>query len=89
MNPFGRLGWFLRRLPSPPRTRSTSNFPVLDSATKVEEERMPAYDRGLYFRSNLVISFRPDIKLSANWGSEQIRRFGFVVTFGKLTSIKL
>ncbi|EFW20474.1 hypothetical protein D8B26_003151 [Coccidioides posadasii str. Silveira] len=49
MNPFVRLGRFLRRLPSPPRTPNTSNFPVLDSATRVEEERMPAYDRGLYF----------------------------------------
>ncbi|KAL3413141.1 hypothetical protein V8F44DRAFT_662562 [Aspergillus fumigatus] len=36
MNPFSRLG-------------CTSNFPVLDSVTKVKEKRMPAYDQGLYF----------------------------------------
>lgn len=83
MNPFVRLGRFIRRLPSPPRTPSTSNSPILDSATKVEEERMPAYDRGLFSRSNLVKFSKPDTKWSVYWGTEQTRRFGFVVTFGK------
>ncbi|KAL4891318.1 kinase-like domain-containing protein [Aspergillus ambiguus] len=49
MKSFIRLGRFLRRSPSPPRTLNSSKFPVLDSAIKIEEERMPAYDRGLYY----------------------------------------
>lgn len=68
MNPFGRLGRFLRRLPSPPRTRSTSNFPVLDSATKVEEERMPAYDRGLYFSVKLGDIFQARYQVISKLG---------------------
>ncbi|PLN81850.1 protein kinase-like protein [Aspergillus taichungensis] len=48
MKSFIRLGRFLRRS-SPARVQKPSNFPILDPATKVEEERMPAYDRGLYY----------------------------------------
>ncbi|PYI05498.1 kinase-like protein [Aspergillus sclerotiicarbonarius CBS 121057] len=53
MNPFHRLGLgrFFRRPPSPPRipTSANFNFPVLDPAIKVEEERMPTYERGLFY----------------------------------------
>ncbi|KAB8276260.1 kinase-like domain-containing protein [Aspergillus minisclerotigenes] len=34
---------------SPPRVRHSSTFPALDPAKKIEEQRMPAYDRGLYY----------------------------------------
>lgn len=50
MNPFALLGRFLRRAPSPPRKiQEHTDFPVLDSETAVEEERMPAYDQGRYY----------------------------------------
>ncbi|PWY95405.1 kinase-like protein [Aspergillus sclerotioniger CBS 115572] len=49
MKPFHRLGRFFRRPPSPRRISTSSNFPVLDPATKIEEERMPAYERGLFY----------------------------------------
>lgn len=68
MNPFVRLGRFLRRLPSPPRTLSTSSFPVLDSATKVEEELMPAYDRGLFFPVKLGDIFQARYQVISKLG---------------------
>jgi serine/threonine-protein kinase SRPK3 len=50
MNAFRQLG---RRLfsstPSPPRTIDGSGFVLLDPTIKIEEERMPAYDKGLYY----------------------------------------
>ncbi|PTU19731.1 hypothetical protein P175DRAFT_0503248 [Aspergillus ochraceoroseus IBT 24754] len=49
MNRLSRLHRFFRQCPSPPRILKPSKFPILDSATKIEEERMPAYDRGLFY----------------------------------------
>lgn len=37
------------RAPSPPRSVRTFGFLHLDSATKIEEERMPAYERNFYY----------------------------------------
>ncbi|KAE8354163.1 kinase-like domain-containing protein [Aspergillus coremiiformis] len=47
MNRFSCFRRFLRQ-PSPPRIPQSSGFPILDS-TKMEEERMPAYNRGLFY----------------------------------------
>ncbi|KAJ9367656.1 hypothetical protein DTO282E5_7653 [Paecilomyces variotii] len=49
MNRFPRLRRFLGQPPSPPRRLKSSQFPILDPITKIEEERMPAYDRGLFY----------------------------------------
>ncbi|KAB8205358.1 hypothetical protein BDV34DRAFT_101697 [Aspergillus parasiticus] len=38
-----------RQIHCPPRVRHSSIFPVLDPAKNIEDERMPAYDRGLYY----------------------------------------
>ncbi|RAL05403.1 putative protein kinase [Aspergillus ibericus CBS 121593] len=48
MNPFHRLARFFRRPPSL-RIPPTPNIPILDPSTKTEEQRMPAYERGLFY----------------------------------------
>lgn len=40
---------FRRRSPSPLRRISTSGFTTLDSATKIEEERLPHYDPSVFY----------------------------------------
>jgi serine/threonine-protein kinase SRPK3 len=37
------------QVPSPPRAIKSSVFSILDSTAKIEEERMPAYARGLFY----------------------------------------
>lgn len=49
MNAFRLLGRKLWRTQSLPRPVRSSGFACLDPTTKIEEERMPAYDRGLYY----------------------------------------
>lgn len=62
---------------SPPRIVNGSGFVRLDPTIKIEEERMVAYDKGLYYPVHL------DIKSLASWGLERTPRFGFVETSGK------
>ncbi|RAL12337.1 putative protein kinase [Aspergillus homomorphus CBS 101889] len=50
MNPFNRLGRFIRRQSSPLQiVRNLPRDPILDFAIKIEDEKMPAYERGLYY----------------------------------------
>ena len=50
MNAFRPLGRrLLSSAPSLPRSFNASGFALLDPATKIEEERMPAYEKGLYY----------------------------------------
>ncbi|KAJ9234127.1 hypothetical protein DTO169E5_6704 [Paecilomyces variotii] len=81
MNRFSRLRRFLGQPPSPPRRLKSSQFPILDPTTKIEEERMPAYDRGLFFiQSNLGIFLCLDTRFLASWDLAQVQRSGFAVT---------
>lgn len=68
MTPFHRLSRFFRQAPSPPRTPITSNFPILDSAVKIEEERMPAFDRGLFYPVKLGDVFRSRYQVLSKLG---------------------
>jgi serine/threonine-protein kinase SRPK3 len=49
---------FLARAPSPQRIARLSSFPVLEPSVKIEEEKMPAYDRGLYYPVRLGDVYR-------------------------------
>lgn len=50
MDQFLRLGRrFLSRAPSPPRAIRHHGFTTLDPAVKIEEEKMPAYEKGLFY----------------------------------------
>ncbi|KZF26273.1 kinase-like protein [Xylona heveae TC161] len=50
MNAFRQLGPRLyRQGASPPHINQSSIFPILDPATKIEEERMPAYEQSLFY----------------------------------------
>lgn len=50
MDKLFRLGRrFLSRAPSPPRVIRHHGFTTLDPAVKVEEEKMPAYEKGLFY----------------------------------------
>ncbi|GIK00082.1 hypothetical protein Aspvir_004097 [Aspergillus viridinutans] len=71
MNPFVRLGRFIRRPSSPPRIFKYSNFPTLDSATKIEEQRMPAYDRGLYYPVKLGDVFHSRYQVLSKLGQHR------------------
>ncbi|KAI9675959.1 MAG: hypothetical protein M1829_003197 [Trizodia sp. TS-e1964] len=72
MNVFRQLG---RRLfssvPSLPRIVNGSGFVLLDPSTKIEEERMPAYDKGLYypFRLGDVYSSRYQVLSKLGFGA--------------------
>ncbi|PKY09072.1 kinase-like protein [Aspergillus campestris IBT 28561] len=68
MNPFIRLSRFLRRPPSSRRSISTRTPPKLDSFTKNEEERMPAFTRGLYYPVNLGDIFHSRYKVLSKLG---------------------
>ena len=47
----------LRREPSPFRAVRSSGFLALDPTKKIEEERMPAYDRDLFYPVRLGDTF--------------------------------
>jgi serine/threonine-protein kinase SRPK3 len=50
MDRFFRLGLrFLSRAPSPPRVISHHGFTTLDPTVRIEEEKMPAYEKGLFY----------------------------------------
>lgn len=50
MSAFRQLGRrFLSTVPSPPRVVNRSGFVNLDPSLIIEEERMPAYRKGLYY----------------------------------------
>lgn len=69
MNPFFlRLGRFLRRPSSQPRMLKSSNITILDSATKVEEEQMPAFELGLYYPVKLSDTFHSRYQVLSKLG---------------------
>lgn len=43
------ISTFRRRLPSPPHTITRSGFTSIDFAAKVEEERLPHYDKSVFY----------------------------------------
>jgi serine/threonine-protein kinase SRPK3 len=46
---FRRAQRLFHRSPSPPRIVKCGGFAALDTAIKIEEENMPAYERGLFY----------------------------------------
>ncbi|KAE8145038.1 kinase-like domain-containing protein [Aspergillus avenaceus] len=66
-----------RTSPSP-RTPKTSGFPILDSTPRIEEERMPAYDRGPFYPVKLgdVFVSRYQILSKLGFGANSTVWFG-------------
>lgn len=59
---------FWRREPSPFRSARLSGFLALDITKQIEEERMPAYDKGLYYPVRLGDVFRSRYRVISKLG---------------------
>ena len=51
--PFGLVRGFWRRKPSPYRAMRASGFKALGPTERTEEERMPAYERNVFYPVNI------------------------------------
>lgn len=67
----------------------SSGYPILDSAKKIEEERMSAYKRGLYYPVKLGDVFQSRYQVISKLGFGQTQRCGSVVTCSEYKSTLL
>ncbi|PYH66775.1 putative protein kinase [Aspergillus vadensis CBS 113365] len=58
----------ISRLPYLPRRAMSSSHPTQDSAKQIEEERMPAYERGLYYPVELDYVFQSRYQVISKLG---------------------